>query len=132
VRHLISPPSIAPIDDENAMHDGQPTRQQYLGDRLSRRILACTREVIAEVGIRDATMNQIALRAGCGKPTVYRRWPNIEALARAAIDDLIVSADLRGRFLQAAAAADALMEHPDGRFLFEVALLPSGRQRIEG
>lgn len=36
---------------------------------------------IAEVGLRGASMDRIAHRAGTGKAALYRRWPNVRALA---------------------------------------------------
>jgi AcrR family transcriptional regulator len=36
---------------------------------------------IAEKGVRGATMDGIARRAGTGKSALYRRWPNVRALA---------------------------------------------------
>ena len=35
---------------------------------------------IAEHGLRGASMDRIAKRAGTGKATLYRRWPNVRAL----------------------------------------------------
>lgn len=36
---------------------------------------------IAETGLRGASMDRIAHRAGTGKAALYRRWPNVRALA---------------------------------------------------
>lgn len=36
---------------------------------------------IAEHGVRGASMDRIAKRAGTGKSALYRRWPNVRALA---------------------------------------------------
>lgn len=36
---------------------------------------------IAERGMRGASMERIARQAGTGKATLYRRWPNVRALA---------------------------------------------------
>ena len=36
---------------------------------------------IAEHGMRGASMDRIARRAGTGKSALYRRWPNVRALA---------------------------------------------------
>ncbi|MEC7590839.1 MAG: TetR/AcrR family transcriptional regulator [Actinomycetota bacterium] len=35
---------------------------------------------ISENGLRGASMDRIAKRAGTGKATLYRRWPNVRAL----------------------------------------------------
>jgi AcrR family transcriptional regulator len=47
-------------------------------------VLAAAREVISEFGT-DASMEQVASRAGVGVGTVYRRFPNKEAL----VDELV-------------------------------------------
>lgn len=40
-----------------------------------RSIRAATLELLVEHGFADLTIEGIAARAGCGKATVYRRWP---------------------------------------------------------
>ena len=41
-----------------------------------RSIRAATLELLVEHGFADLTIEGIAARAGCGKATVYRRWPS--------------------------------------------------------
>lgn len=53
--------------------------------RNSERILRAAREVYAESG-PDAMLDDIARRAGVGIATLYRRFPNKEALVRAALE----------------------------------------------
>jgi AcrR family transcriptional regulator len=48
-------------------------------------ILRATREILEEGGITAVTMEGIAARAGVGKPTIYRAWPNAHAVAMAAM-----------------------------------------------
>ena len=50
-------------------------------------ILRATREILQEGGITAVTMEGIAARAGVGKPTIYRAWPNAHAVAMAAMMD---------------------------------------------
>lgn len=38
------------------------------------RLLEATRALLHDVGYRQLTMEAVALRAGVGKPTLYRRW----------------------------------------------------------
>lgn len=44
-------------------------------------VFAATLAEIADVGLRRASMDGIAHRAGTGKAALYRRWPNVRALA---------------------------------------------------
>lgn len=50
------------------------------GDALRDAVLAATLAEIAEFGLRGASMDRIAKRAGTGKASLYRRWPNVRAL----------------------------------------------------
>lgn len=48
-------------------------------------ILRAARELLAEGGPAAVTMEGVAARAGVGKPTVYRWWPDRHAVAMAAL-----------------------------------------------
>jgi AcrR family transcriptional regulator len=48
-------------------------------------ILRAARELLAEGGPGAVTMEAVAARAGVGKPTVYRWWPDRHAVAMAAL-----------------------------------------------
>ena len=50
-------------------------------------ILRATREILQQDGLTAVTMEGIAARAGVGKPTIYRSWPNAHAVAMAAMMD---------------------------------------------
>lgn len=50
-----------------------------------RAILKATHELLAEGGLSSVTIEGIAARAGVGKPTIYRSWPNAHAVAMAAL-----------------------------------------------
>jgi len=54
-------------------------------DRARRAILRAARELIDEQGPAALTMEGIAARAGVGKPTVYRWWPDRHSVAMAAL-----------------------------------------------
>jgi AcrR family transcriptional regulator len=48
-------------------------------------ILQAARELLAEAGPGSVTMEAVALRAGVGKPTVYRWWPDRHAVLMTAL-----------------------------------------------
>jgi AcrR family transcriptional regulator len=51
------------------------------GDEWRDAVFAAALEEIADRGLRGASMDRIAQRAGTGKAALYRRWPNVRALA---------------------------------------------------
>jgi AcrR family transcriptional regulator len=44
-------------------------------------VLSAARELLAEGGLTAVTVERLAQRAGVGKPTIYRTWPNAHAVA---------------------------------------------------
>ena len=56
--------------------------------------MASAIEELVEVGLRRASMDAIAHRAGTGKAVLYRRWPNARALIIDAIVDTMESMEL--------------------------------------
>jgi AcrR family transcriptional regulator len=66
---------------ERGRKRGRP-QDPALGDA----ILAATVKVLAEVGYRGLTMDEVALVAGVSKATIYRRWPSKIDLLVSVID----------------------------------------------
>src|ERR1700730_8059433 len=64
----------------------RPLRQDAERNRL--RILQAAREVFADRGL-DASLDQIAVHAGVGVGTVYRRFPDKDALIDALFEERI-------------------------------------------
>jgi AcrR family transcriptional regulator len=60
---------------------GQSCRLRRRGEVLREAVFAATLAEVAEVGLRKASMDGIAHRAGTGKAALYRRWPNVRTLA---------------------------------------------------
>ena len=99
-------------------------------------IVQATLELLAEVGYRSMTMEQVRARSGVGKATIYRRYANKDQLVRAAMvhlhHDLPIPADsgsLRGDIelvLEAAlgAAVETGAAHVVPRLLGESAADP--------
>jgi AcrR family transcriptional regulator len=81
-------------------------------------ILAAARALFDEGGLPAVTMEGVARRAGVGKPTIYRHWPNAPAVAMAAFLETAASpaaeaahtAPLDGLRAQLAAIAAAFAE----------------------
>lgn len=55
--------------------------QRRRGEALVDAVFDATLAEIAEHGLRGASMDRIARRAGAGKASLYRRWPNVRTLA---------------------------------------------------
>lgn len=51
------------------------------GEVLREAVFEAALAEISERGVRGASMDRIARRAGTGKAALYRRWPNVRALA---------------------------------------------------
>ena len=52
--------------------------------------MRAARDLVAERGFKAATIEAIALRAGVGRNTIYRRWASKEELVADALRDLTV------------------------------------------
>lgn len=84
-----SPPSGGPVAEARspgkALHAPRRARRPRRGRPRSthadRRILDAAAEVMAEKGINGLTIEEVALRAGVGKTTIYRRWSSRGTLA---------------------------------------------------
>lgn len=78
------------------------------------RILDATLELLSEVGFAGLTVDGVAIRAGVGRATIYRRWPSKGALLLAASQCLVGdvaepdTGTLRGDLL---ALTSGLVEH---------------------
>jgi AcrR family transcriptional regulator len=57
--------------------------------RADRAILTATLKLMAEDGVRDLRMDDVAERAGVGKATIYRRYRSKNALISAAVATLV-------------------------------------------
>jgi AcrR family transcriptional regulator len=72
---------------------GQATAQPSIGrprdERADRAILAATLALIAENGVHDLRVDDVAGRAGVGKATIYRRYGSKDELVTAAIAGLV-------------------------------------------
>lgn len=70
---------------------GRP-RRRTTDDAITRAAL----DLLAERGFQAATIEAIALRAGVGRNTIYRRWRSKEELIADALRELTTGFDARG------------------------------------
>lgn len=63
---------------------GRPRDAQIDG-----RILAAAREILAERGLREMSLDTVAERAGVARSTIYRRWATSDELILDVIDDAL-------------------------------------------
>jgi AcrR family transcriptional regulator len=63
----------------------QRTRQRRRGEKLEAALLEAAWDELIEVGFARLTMESVAARAKTGVAVLYRRWPNKDELAIAAI-----------------------------------------------
>ena len=73
-------PPVKPPAGGEIRPRGRPRNE---GARLA--ILRAARAMLEQGGVAAVTMEGVAQRAGVGKPTVYRHWPNAHAVAMAAL-----------------------------------------------
>jgi AcrR family transcriptional regulator len=66
------------------MADQKTVRGRPRDPRLRKKILAAAAALLNEGGITAVTMEAVAAKAGVGKPTLYREWPNAASVAMSA------------------------------------------------
>ena len=66
---------MTPTDETNRGR-GRPR-----SEAARRRVLAAAAKLLAERGLPGVTVERIAVEAAVGKPTIYRHWPNAQAVA---------------------------------------------------
>src|SRR5206468_349612 len=57
--------------------------------RTEKAILDATRELLAEGGVHQLTVEGVAARSGVAKTTIYRRWRSKDELALAVLLDMV-------------------------------------------
>ena len=68
---------------ETSRRPGRPRSEQ-----AEQAIIEATLDLFAEQGFEGVCVEAVAARAGVGKATIYRRWPNTEELLLAAFSSL--------------------------------------------
>ena len=85
-----------------------PTRLRADAERNRVALLAAAREVFGEQGL-DASLDEIARRAGVGNATLYRRFPNRREL---------IAEVFAGRMTEYVELAEAALREPDAWIAF--------------
>lgn len=92
------------------------------GPVLDGPMLDAALEVLAERGLAGTSIESVARHRGVAKTTIYRRWPNREALIAAAVHRFVGervavpdTGTLRGDLLEIANATVALLQRPGFR-----------------
>jgi AcrR family transcriptional regulator len=104
-------------DSERSRGPGRPR-----DTRRDEAILAATLEILREQGYRGLTIEGVAVHAGVGRPTIYRRWPSKPALVVAALVDSarlalpsVDTGSLRGDLIAVQRHQVELMSSPESR-----------------
>ena len=79
-------PDTASTDTEAGPANRRPGRPR--SEQAEQAIIEATLDLFAEQGFEGACVEAVAARAGVGKATIYRRWPNKEELLLAAFGSL--------------------------------------------
>src|SRR5690349_24600503 len=100
--------SSAASGDSGAAPRRAPSRQSAAAARRRTReqqILAATRQLFDESGVRDAQIDDIARAVGINRAIIYRHFSGKEELFALAVESYLE--ELKGRLQDAAAAADS-------------------------
>ncbi len=68
---------------------GPGSSRSSRSERARAAILAATRELLAQGGVRELTIEGVAARSGVAKTTIYRRWHSKDELALAVLIDMV-------------------------------------------
>jgi AcrR family transcriptional regulator len=75
-------------------HGENGAKGRRLDPERNRAISAALIEVLAEVGYRGLTMDEVAMAAGVGKAAIYRRWPSKTDLLVSYLDGALTADDV--------------------------------------
>ena len=97
MKAVVKPRSAADRAAERAVFEPARPRGRPRSPQARDAILRAASELLRESGIGGVTMEAVAARAGVGKPTVYRWWPNRHAVAMAALMEAPAASTARKR-----------------------------------
>ena len=115
------PFDIEPVDEPGSSAAlpiiGQP-RERCDALRNRRRILAAAGEIVAAHGAEGLSMNALAVAAGVGKGTIFRRFGDREGLLLALLDEDTI--ELQNAFLSGPPTGHGGDQDRDGHALLAV------------
>lgn len=113
------------------------SRPHARGPKVRAAVLTATLAELADVGYAALTIDNIARRAGVHKTTIYRRWPDREALVADVLGEHIATdfpiadtGSVEADLVQLAQAFVAWVTDPPGRMIFSA--IYSDAARIPG
>lgn len=71
------------MEPKTADRPGEQRRGRPRDERADSQILAAAEALLREGGVEAVTMSAVVARSGVARATVYRRWPNRDALVAA-------------------------------------------------
>jgi AcrR family transcriptional regulator len=91
--------------DDTGKKEEKAPRGRPRSAKVHQAIVDATLQLVFEVGFRALNMDTIATKAGVGKMTIYRRWPNKAALV---MDAFLATVGRETEFPEAARATDSI------------------------
>jgi AcrR family transcriptional regulator len=111
------------------------------GEVVVRGVLRAALEELAQHGYRGMRIEDVAVRAGVNKTSVYRRWPSKDELIRDALLGVVEAGfyatppdtgSLRGDLLEMARRGQQLLRTPEGRGVLRVLLADGADPVVSG
>jgi AcrR family transcriptional regulator len=77
--------------ERSAQTVGAPGNAAARSERTRTAILDATREILADGGVRELTVEAVSARSGVAKTSIYRRWRSKNDLALAVLLDMVAT-----------------------------------------
>ncbi len=105
------------MNDDGAVNTSEPKRRGRPRSEAARaQVLRAARALLESSGPAAVTIERLAEHAGVGKPTIYRTWPNAQAVLMAALMPEAPAASRRPATADALALLRRQLRELAGRF----------------